>query len=114
MAVLHLRDLSAPDLASLNALLGRANAASDHPPLPEPQQLAVSHPAEAPDGERIVWARQGTELAGVALLSPARDGSTVVHLVVDPSAPAAAELQQALLRRAVQEASPRPPRSTSG
>jgi mycothiol synthase len=104
MAVLHLRDLSAPDLASLRALLGRANAASDHPPLPEPQQLAVSHPAEAPDGERMVWAKQGTELAGVALLSPARDGSTVVHLVVEPSAPAATELQQALLRRAVQEA----------
>ena len=104
MAVLHLRDLSAPDHASLNALLGRANAANDHPPLPEPQQLAVSHLAEAPDGERIVLARQGTELAGVALLSPARDGSTVVHLVVDPSAPAAAELQRALLRRAVQEA----------
>ena len=41
------------------ALLARANAASDHPPLPEPQQLAVSHLAEAPDGERIVVARRG-------------------------------------------------------
>ena len=114
MAVLHLRDLPAPDHASLKALLERANAASDHPPLPEPQQLAVSHLAEAPDGERIVLARQGTELAGVALLSPARDGSTVVHLVVDPSVPAPAELQRALLRRAVQEAPAPPPRSTSG
>jgi hypothetical protein len=92
LAVLHLRDLSAPQHASLDTLLERANAASDHPPLPEPQQLAVSHPAEAPDGERIVAARPGTELDGVALLSPARDGSTVVHLVVDPSVPAAAEL----------------------
>jgi mycothiol synthase len=104
MAVLHLRDVSATDHASLNALLEQANAASDHPPLPEPQQLAVSHLAEAPDGERIVLARQGTDLAGVALLSPARDGSTVVHLVVDPSVAAAAELPRALLRRAVQEA----------
>ena len=104
MAALHLRDLPAPDHASLKALLERANAASDHPPLPEPQQLAVSHLAEAPDGERIVLARQGTELAGLALLSPARDGSTVVHLVVDPSVPAPAEQQRALLRRAVQEA----------
>ncbi len=64
MAVLHLRDLSATDQASLNALLEQANAASDHPPLPEPQQLAVSHLAEAPDGERIVLARQGDRAGG--------------------------------------------------
>ena len=102
MAVVDLRALPAPDRASLGALLQRANAAGDHPPLPEPQTLAVTEVAEAPEGERIVVARQGTELVGVALLSPARDGSTVVHVVVDPaSAPA---LGQALLRRAVEEA----------
>ena len=109
MAVVDLRALPAPDRASLRSLLERANASSDHPPLPEPQQLAVSHVAEAPDGERIVVARQGTELVGVALLSPARDGSTVVHVVVDPAAapaaPAAASaLGPALLERAVDEA----------
>ena len=50
-------------------------------------------------------ARRGSELVGVALLSPARDGSTVVHVVVGPSeAAGAAALQQALLGRAVQEA----------
>jgi mycothiol synthase len=103
MAVVDLRALPAPDRASLRSLLQRANAASDHPPLPEPQQLAVSHVAEAPDGERIVLARQGAGLVGVALLSPARDGSTVVHVVVHPDAPAAA-LGPALLERAVQEA----------
>jgi mycothiol synthase len=106
MAVVDLRALSASDRAALRSLLERANAASDHPPLPEPQQLAVSHVAEAPDGERIVVARQGPELVGVALLSPARDGSTVVHVVVDPAAaPAAASaLGPALLERAVEEA----------
>src|ERR1700733_14479996 len=103
MVVVDLRALPAPDRASLRRLLERAQATSDHPPLPEPQQLAVSHLAEAPDGERIVLARQGADLAGGALLSPARDGSTVVHLVVDPSVAAAAELPRALLRRAVQE-----------
>jgi mycothiol synthase len=101
MAVADLRALSAPDRASLSALLERADAASDHPPLPEPQALAVSQVAQAPDGERVVLARQGTELVGTALLSPARDGSTVVHVVVDPSAPA---LRQGLLERAVEEA----------
>jgi mycothiol synthase len=103
MAAVDLRALPAPDRASLRALLERASAASDHPPLPEPQQLAVSHVAEAPDGERIVVARHRTELVGVALLSPARDGSTVVHVVVDPAA-AASAVGQALLERAVEEA----------
>jgi mycothiol synthase len=102
MAVVDLRALPAPERASLSSLLERAKTASDHPPLPEPQQLAVSHVAEAPDGERLVVARQGTELVGVALLSPARDGSTVVHLVLDPEAPPA--LGEALLERAVAEA----------
>jgi mycothiol synthase len=103
MAVVDLRALPAPDRASLHALVERAGAAADHPPLPEPQMLAVSHVAEAPDGERIVVARQGDRLAGVALLSPARDGSTVVHVVVDPAA-APAALGPALLRRSVEEA----------
>ena len=105
MAVVDLRALPAPDRATLRALLARANAATDHPPLPEPQQLAVSHVAEAPDGERIVVARQGTDMLGIALLSPAHDGSTVVHVVVDPTAqPAQASLAEALLGRAVEEA----------
>ncbi len=105
MAVVDLRALPAPDRATLRALLARADAANDHPPLPEPQQLAVTHVAEAPDGERIVVARQGADMAGVALLSPARDGSTVLHVVVDPTAqPASAALEAALLERAVEEA----------
>jgi mycothiol synthase len=101
MAVADVRALPAPDQAALRALLARANTANDHPPLPEPQKLAVSHVAEAPDGERIVVARRGSEMVGIALLSPARDGSTVVHVVVDPAAEA---LEQALLGRAVEEA----------
>jgi len=104
MAVVDLRALPAPDQVALRALLARSNTASDHPPLPEPQQLAVAHVAEAPDGERIVVARRGTELVGVALLSPARDGSTVVHVVVDPASEPASALGQLLLERAVEEA----------
>jgi mycothiol synthase len=100
--VVDLRELAAPDQLLLTELLDRARTALHEPPLPEPQQLAVSHVAGAPAGERIVLARHGTGLAGIALLSPARDGSTVLHVVIDPGSPAA--LREALLRRAVQEA----------
>ncbi len=103
MAVVDLRQLPAPDQASLHALVARAGAPSDDPPLPEPQLLAVTHPAEAPPGERVMLARRGRELVGCAVLSPARDGSTVLHLVVDPAARTPA-LDGALLRRAAQEA----------
>jgi mycothiol synthase len=105
MTVLDLRELSAPDQVSLHEMLKRAEEAHEDPPLPEPQQLAVARVDAAPDGERIVLARQGTRLAGFALVSPARDGSTVVHVVIDPAAPAgsAPALRQALLQRAVRE-----------
>ncbi len=104
MAVVDLRDLPASERAALLALLGRADAADGHPPLPEPQMLAATHGAEAQHGERIVLARHGSELLGCALLSPTHDGSTAVHLVVDPAVAAAAPLRQALLGRAVREA----------
>jgi mycothiol synthase len=103
MAVVELRELPASDQASLTALVARAGAPSDDPPLPEPQLRAVMHPAEAPAGERLVLARRRKELVGCAVLSPARDGSTVLHVVVDPAARAPA-LEAALVRRAVAEA----------
>jgi mycothiol synthase len=105
MTVVELRELPAPAAASLRALLVRAGTARHHPALPEPQLLAATHPAAAPEGERMVLARNhaGTELAGCAVLSPARDSSTVLHLVVDP-AEGGPELETALLRRALLEA----------
>jgi mycothiol synthase len=107
MAVVDVRELSTPDAAALAALLARAGGPSGDPPLPEPQLQAVTHPAEAPPGERLVLARHQGRLVGCALLSPARDGSTVLHVVVDPApAPAAAApaVEAALLRRAEREA----------
>jgi mycothiol synthase len=98
----NLRELAGSDQVALQALVRRVSAATDHPPLPEPQALAVAHLADAPEGERVVLARAGTDLVGMALLSPARDGSTAVHVVADPGAPV---LQDALLQRAVQEGS---------
>ena len=97
MAVVDLQDLPASERAALLALLGRADAAHGHPPLPEPQMLAATHGAEALHGERLVLARHGNELLGCALLSPTHDGSTAVHLVVDPAVAATAPIGQALL-----------------
>jgi mycothiol synthase len=105
MTVVDLRQLSAPDRSALLALLDRASAASDHPALPEPQVLAVTQRAEAPPGERVVLVRRGAALLGFAVLSPARDGSTVVHVVVDPAvATPQRDVDTALLRLAVDEA----------
>ena len=110
MSVVELRKLPAPERASLVALLERTSAANAHPSLPEPQQLAVTGRAEAPPGERVVLARLRGELVGCAVLSPARDRSTVVHVVVDPSVPASGrELDSALLRRAVEATPPGTP-----
>jgi mycothiol synthase len=106
--LLGLRELPAATRAALVALVGRSGDARDHPPLPEPQQLAIANAADAQHGERVLLARRGADLVGAAVLSPARDGSTVVHVVVDPAAPASA-LGPALLRRAVREATPAAP-----
>jgi mycothiol synthase len=110
MTVVELRKLPAPERASLVALLERTSAVNAHPSLPEPQELEVTRHAEAPPGERVVLARLRAELVGCAVLSPARDGSTVVHVVVDPTlATADHELDSALLRRAVEETPPGSP-----
>ena len=109
MAVVELAELAEPvelgasDRSSLSALLERAATARDHPPLPEPQLLALTHPGGTPHDGRLVLARSGGELAGFALLSPARDGSTVLHVVVDPTV-GTTTLESALIRRATQEA----------
>jgi mycothiol synthase len=105
MAVVDLHGLPAADRGPLLALLERADTAGAHPALPEPQLLAVTHGTGSTHGERLVLARRGTALIGCAVLSPAHDGSTVVHLVVDPAArDSAPALGQALLRRAVEKA----------
>jgi mycothiol synthase len=103
MAVVELAGLAGPDRAALVALVERADDAHDHSPVPEPQLLALTGSGETRHDGRIVLAREGGALAGLAMLSPARDGSTVLHVVVDPEARTSG-LQQALVRRAVQEA----------
>ncbi len=102
--VADLDALGPGERAALTALLARAEEVDRHPALPEPERLAVAHPAQA-DGLRLVTARgrAGTPL-GCALLSPSRDGSVVVHLVVDPAArDDTTDVAAELLRRSVAE-----------
>ena len=73
-------------MRELSALLARAGAAGDHPALPSRSCSPCTHPGTAPAGDRAVLARDGGELVGFALLSPAQDGSTVLHVVADPAA----------------------------
>jgi mycothiol synthase len=100
MVVVGLQELGPTERAALTALLERAGAERGHPALPEPQLLAITHPAATAHEGRIVLADRGESLAGFAMLSPARDGSTVLHVVVDPAA-ASPSLHAALVRRAL-------------
>jgi mycothiol synthase len=91
MDVVALRGLDATHRKAVATLLQRADAAADHPPLPEPQYHALVDTGGVPHDGRLVLAdrdRGGDGLAGFALLMPARDGSTTIHVVTDPAATA--------------------------
>lgn len=86
MDVVALSELDAPRREAVTALLRRADAADDHPPLPEPQHHALVDGVVPHHGRLVLAPRPGADrsLAGFALLTPARDGSTTIHLVTDP------------------------------
>jgi mycothiol synthase len=92
MDVVALRELDVPRREAVTALLGRADAADDHPPLPEPQYHALADDDGGHHDGRLVLAGRARDgaagapaLAGFALLTPARDGSTAIHVVTDPA-----------------------------
>lgn len=88
MDVVPLREVGAGRRTSLTALLRRADESADHPPLPEPQYHAVAGEAGAgseADHGVLVLADHDGALAGFALLTPAKDGTRTIHLVVDPA-----------------------------
>ena len=75
MAVVELRELPAPDQASLRrSWRASGRAAATTRPCPSRSCCAVTHPAEASPDERLVLARRGKELVGVrrALARPRR------------------------------------------
>ena len=88
LAVADVADLDDATRDAVSALLRRAGEAKAHPPLPEPQLLGFARHGGAGAPGQIVLARDGDRLAGAAFLSPARDGSTVAHLVIDPESDA--------------------------
>jgi len=94
--------------AAVADLLRRAGQAQGHPPLPEPQLLGFARHGGSGAPGRIVLARRGDDVAGVAFLSPAHDGSTVLHVVVDPGGDGD-ELANALIARATEVAPPGAP-----
>jgi mycothiol synthase len=111
LVAVDLRALGAGARAEVTGLVARVASAAEDPPLPEPQMRAITGGAgdrtDLGAGEgRVVLARAGDALAGIALLFPARDGSTVVHLVVEPptGVTPGQDVAAALLERAVAEA----------
>lgn len=112
LEAVDVRALSGAERSEVSDLVVRVAAASEDPPLPEPQLRAITDPGTdrtdplGSDGHAVL-ARAGHALVGGAFLFPARDRSTVIHLVVDravareSSGPNVADL---LLGRAVEEA----------
>jgi mycothiol synthase len=104
--VVALNDLDRTRRRALGALLARAEAADEHPPLPEPQSLAIVRPRGTDPEIRAVLSEREDTVVGFALLSPARDGTTVLHVVTDPFERSRddGELVSRLVSRAVAEA----------
>ena len=101
MDVVALTDLDGARRDSLGSLVVRADAADGHPPLPEPQRLAITRDGEAAHGVLAVLAERDGTLWGCALLSPARDRSWMLHLVTDPGETDRAVLASQLVEVAV-------------
>jgi mycothiol synthase len=104
--VVALNDLDRTRRRALGALLARAEATDEHPPLPEPQSLAIVRPRGTDPEIRAVLSEREDTVVGFALLSPARDGTTVLHVVTDPFERSRddGELVSRLVSRAVAEA----------
>ncbi len=83
---LDLAALGRSDRSALTALLARAGAARGHPPLPEPLLRAVNGGGGPSAHGRALLARRKGSLSGSAFVSPATDGTVVLHVVVDPAA----------------------------
>ncbi len=82
MDVVELDGLAGSERAALAVLVAQVTTAADHPPLPDPELLAVTQGIAS--GGRAVLAGDDGHLSGAAFVFPERDGSVSVHLVVEP------------------------------
>lgn len=84
MNVLVLSELTAAQLADLSALVARSARADGHPALAEPQRAAVGRQDLGAEGAKAVLAYEADALVGCAVITPAIDGATALHVAVDP------------------------------
>jgi mycothiol synthase len=101
MNVLVLTELDETHREDLAALLARAERADNHPALAEPQRAAVARHDLGHEGAQALLAYEGPSLVGCAIITPAIDGATALHVAVDPDhrhEPIQTELLAAALR----------------
>jgi mycothiol synthase len=102
-------ELDATQLSDLGALLARCEEADGHPALAEPQRAAAARKDLGADGSQAILAYEGASLVGCAVITPATDGATALHVAVDPSrrggdptgAPTGEPIRHELLRTAL-------------
>jgi mycothiol synthase len=102
--VLVVEELDAAQLDHLRDLLARSDQADGHPALPDPQLGAAWHGTLQHSGLRALLAYDQDALVGAAFVSPANDGSSALHLVVDPARRAGSvgeSIRSSLIERAL-------------
>ncbi len=104
MNVLVLRALDDAQLSDLSALLRRCEEVDRHPALAEPQRVAAARKDLGAEGARAVLAYEGDALLGCALVTPATDGATALHVAVDPLHRSRGDLQTLLIRTGLAQA----------
>jgi mycothiol synthase len=83
--VLVLSELDAAQRSEVAGLLARCEEADGHSPLAEPQEKAVARVDLGGHGAVAFLAHdEGSLLVGFAILTPATDGATALHVAVDP------------------------------
>jgi mycothiol synthase len=84
MNVQVLAELDEAHLSDLALLLARCERADGHPALAEPQRSAAARSDLGDEGALALLGYEGPSLVGCAIITPAIDGATALHVAVDP------------------------------
>jgi mycothiol synthase len=102
MNVLVLTELDDAQLGDLATLLARCEQADGHPALAEPQRAAAARKDLGGEQTQALLGYEGRSLVGCAIITPAIDGATALHVAVDPDHRDEGEpIQTELLRTAL-------------